>query len=79
MSHDARLLLETECVLWVCGKQDVLIYDRGFEAYRKELLDELSRLEALAQEKRKTQVQYYYEITYLIASLDLHITEHATF
>lgn len=47
VSHDARLILETECELWVCGKQNVLPFDGDFDDYRQAVLEEQERLHAL--------------------------------
>lgn len=43
VTHDARLIETTECVLWVCGDQDVVVFDGGFQAYRQSILDDLSK------------------------------------
>lgn len=49
VSHDARLITETDCALWVCGNNTVTAYDGGFEDYRDELLRELEAAEAAAE------------------------------
>ena len=41
VSHDARLITEAECDLWVCDKQTVKFFEDGFDGYRDELLDQL--------------------------------------
>ena len=40
-SHDERLIRDTECQLWVIEDQTINEVDGDFEAYRKEVLDEL--------------------------------------
>ena len=40
-SHDERLIRDTECQLWVIEEQSINEVDGDFEAYRKEVLDEL--------------------------------------
>ncbi len=41
MSHDERLLRETECRLWVVENQTINELDGDFDDYRRELLQEL--------------------------------------
>ncbi len=41
VSHDARLILETDCRLWVVENQDVEEIDGDFEDYRTEILEAL--------------------------------------
>ena len=41
MSHDERLIRDTECQLWVIEEQGIEEIDGDFDAYRKEVLDEL--------------------------------------
>jgi len=53
VSHDARLILNTECRLWIVGEnRDVYEFSRGFEEYREELLEEMER-QMKAEEERK--------------------------
>lgn len=51
VTHDARLIESTECVLWVCGDQDVVVYDGTFEDYKQSILDDLHK-QAQAEEAR---------------------------
>ncbi|EEY53145.1 ATP-binding cassette sub-family F member 1 [Phytophthora infestans T30-4] len=52
VTHDARLIESTECVLWVCGgDQDVVVYDGSFEDYKQSILDDLHK-QAQAEEER---------------------------
>uniref|UniRef100_A0AAV1TQQ9 ABC transporter domain-containing protein n=1 Tax=Peronospora matthiolae TaxID=2874970 RepID=A0AAV1TQQ9_9STRA len=51
VTHDARLIESTECVLWVCGDQDVVVYDGTFENYKQSILDDLHK-QAQAEEDR---------------------------
>jgi prophage tail gpP-like protein len=54
VSHDARLIGNTECELWVCdSKSDsgVRVERRGFDAYRSDIVAENRRMQLLAEEK----------------------------
>jgi ATP-binding cassette subfamily F protein 1 len=41
VSHDERLIRETNCQLWVIEEQSIAEIEGGFDDYRKEVLDEL--------------------------------------
>ena len=41
VSHDERLIRETECQLWVIEDQGIEEIDGEFDDYRKEVLDQL--------------------------------------
>lgn len=41
MSHDARLILETSCQLWVVDDQEITEVDGDFDDYRQEILEKL--------------------------------------
>merc|ERR1719320_1533506 len=41
VSHDERLIRETNCQLWVIEEQTINEIEGGFDDYRKEVLDEL--------------------------------------
>ena len=41
VSHDERLIRDTDCQLWVIEDQSIEEIDGGFDDYRKEVLDEL--------------------------------------
>ena len=41
VSHDARLILETSCQLWVVENQDISEVDGDFDDYRQEILEKL--------------------------------------
>ncbi|XP_072176841.1 ATP-binding cassette sub-family F member 1-like [Diadema setosum] len=41
VSHDARLITETDCQLWVIEDQTINEIDGGFDDYKQELLEEL--------------------------------------
>jgi len=41
VSHDERLIRDTECQLWVIEEQSINEVDGNFDAYRKEILDAL--------------------------------------
>ena len=41
VSHDERLIRETECQLWVIEEQTINEIDGSFDAYRKEVLESL--------------------------------------
>uniref|UniRef100_K3WZQ2 ABC transporter domain-containing protein n=1 Tax=Globisporangium ultimum (strain ATCC 200006 / CBS 805.95 / DAOM BR144) TaxID=431595 RepID=K3WZQ2_GLOUD len=53
VTHDARLIETTECVLWVVGDQDVVVFDGTFADYRQSILDELSKKAAEEEERLK--------------------------
>eukprot|EP01063_Lacrimia_lanifica_P027902 TRINITY_DN3982_c0_g1_i1.p1 TRINITY_DN3982_c0_g1~~TRINITY_DN3982_c0_g1_i1.p1 ORF type:complete len:729 (+),score=284.23 TRINITY_DN3982_c0_g1_i1:57-2243(+) len=64
VSHDARLIIESECEVWVCEGAPALaaspkhtgirIEDRGFNQYRKDVL-RVVEAAALAEEKRAAE------------------------
>jgi len=41
VSHDARLIEEVDCQLWVVEDQNVYPWERGFDNYRNHLLKQL--------------------------------------
>ena len=41
VSHDERLIRETECQLWVIEDQGIEEIDGDFDDYRREILEEL--------------------------------------
>ena len=41
VSHDARLILETSCQLWVVEDRDITEVDGDFDDYRQEILEKL--------------------------------------
>ncbi|KAJ7378040.1 ATP-binding cassette sub- F member 1 [Desmophyllum pertusum] len=41
VSHDARLILETSCQLWVVESQEITEVDGDFDDYRQEILEKL--------------------------------------
>lgn len=44
VSHDARLIQETNCTLWVVENKEINEIDGDFEDYRKEVLQALGEL-----------------------------------
>lgn len=44
MSHDARLIQETDCQLWVIESQSISEIDGEFDDYRREVLQALGEL-----------------------------------
>jgi ATP-binding cassette subfamily F protein 1 len=44
VSHDERLIRETDCTLWVIEDQTINEVDGDFDDYRKELLDSLGEV-----------------------------------
>jgi len=50
VSHDARLILETNCQLWVIEDKSIEEIDGDFDDYRKEILDQLGE-EAVSKKK----------------------------
>lgn len=51
VSHDARLIVEAGCEMWVCGNETVTPFDGDFEDYRDMLLEEL------AEEERRQDLE----------------------
>ena len=51
VTHDARLIAATSCVLWVVGEQKVVEYPGGFNEYRQHILNDLAT-QADVEEKR---------------------------
>lgn len=45
VSHDARLITETNCDLWVCDNKDCTAFEGEFEDYRDRILEELEEAE----------------------------------
>ena len=41
VSHDERLIRETNCQLWIIEEKTINEIDGDFDAYRKEVLDAL--------------------------------------
>jgi len=48
VSHDTRLITETNMILWVVERQTVLEQTGGIEEYREEILEKIHRREAEA-------------------------------
>lgn len=44
VSHDARLITETNCQLWVVEEQSVSQIDGDFEDYKREVLEALGEV-----------------------------------
>ena len=44
VSHDERLIRETDCQLWVIEDQTINEIEGGFDDYRRELLDSLGEI-----------------------------------
>jgi ATP-binding cassette, subfamily F, member 1 len=44
VSHDERLIRETDCALYVIEDQTINEVDGGFDDYRKEVLDQLGEV-----------------------------------
>ena len=44
VSHDSRLILETECVLWVIEDKQIVEIDGEFDDYKREVLQSLGEL-----------------------------------
>ena len=41
VSHDERLIRDTECILWIIENQDIVEIDGEFDDYRREILTAL--------------------------------------
>ena len=57
VSHDARLILEAKCELWVCANQDVQRYQGDFEDYRMSLLEEMRAKEVEEDERQRKRAE----------------------
>jgi len=57
ISHDERLIVETECRLWVLENKTVLEWEGGFEEYKDSILDELAKQERERQEKLEEKIR----------------------
>ena len=55
VSHDARLILDCECDLWLVQDQSVVHFEEGFEEYRDRLLDQLAEQDAEEERKAKAK------------------------
>lgn len=44
VSHDERLIRETDCQLWVVENQEIVQIDGDFDEYRKEILEQLGEV-----------------------------------
>ena len=53
VSHDARLILDCECDLWLVQERGVHHFEEGFEAYREQLLEALADQDAAEEEKAR--------------------------
>lgn len=51
VTHDARLIQETDSVLWVVGDNDVVEFEEGFDAYRDAILEELEEQSRQAERR----------------------------
>ena len=52
VTHDARLVEQVECDLWVCEKGGVHKWNGTFDEYRESLIRELAKRESLQEEQR---------------------------
>ena len=41
VSHDMKLITETNCVLWVCDKKQIKKFNGEYDDYRDKILEEL--------------------------------------
>lgn len=51
VTHDARLIESTNCLLWVVGDQDVVEFDGKFSDYRQLILDDLAKKATVEEER----------------------------
>lgn len=52
VSHDARLILETNCQLWIIEDKSIEEIDGDFDDYRREILESLGE-QSVASNKNK--------------------------
>jgi hypothetical protein len=56
VSHDARLILDTNCELYECADRTLHRFDGDFYDYRESVLESLERPEGQVIEGRKVEV-----------------------
>jgi ATP-binding cassette subfamily F protein 1 len=52
VTHDARLVTQVECDLWICERGGIFKFNGEFDQYRAALIADLSRREKEAEEQR---------------------------
>lgn len=57
VTHDARLIEECECNLWVVEKEKVTNWTAGFEDYKENLLNEMEQKMAEEDAKRRERLE----------------------
>jgi len=62
VSHDARLILEAECQLFVCEDQTITLYDGEFEDYKQMILDRLDDDDEELEEGRRVGFERVKEV-----------------
>merc|ERR1712151_191781 len=57
VSHDARLITQVECELWVVEDGTCYRFEKGFDGYRDKVLDQLAKREEEVElmEKRRRE------------------------
>ena len=53
VTHDERLIRETDCQLWVCEDQCCLEMDGDFDDYKREVLESLGETLVTPQDLKK--------------------------
>eukprot|EP00940_MAST-03C_sp_MAST-3C-sp2_P002533 g2533.t1 len=53
VSHDARLIKEAECRIWICGNKTVTPFDGDIDDYRDELIADIRKQEELLEEEAR--------------------------
>ena len=56
VTHDARLVEQVECDLWVCANRGIRKWEGSFDAYRESLIRDLAKRE-LEQELQRTKAR----------------------
>jgi ATP-binding cassette subfamily F protein 1 len=59
VSHDARLIRNTDCQLWVCDKQNVKPFEGTLDDYKRSLLESIheeeDKLDVIMEKRRKEE------------------------
>ncbi len=53
VSHDARLILETNCQMWECADRNCVLFDGNFLDYREAVLEALEADEVVIEGRKQ--------------------------
>ncbi|GBG24109.1 ATP-binding cassette sub-family F member 1 [Hondaea fermentalgiana] len=57
ISHDERVIVETECRLWVLENKTVVEWEGGFDEYRDSILEDIQRQEEENRQKMQEKIE----------------------